>query len=68
MDVAQPEAEAVLVRNGRIVLVVSSDEVERAAQGARLFDAEARVVIPGFVELPARSPESVAAPALWTAL
>jgi predicted amidohydrolase YtcJ len=50
MDVERPEAEAALVRNGRIVLVASSDEVERAAEGARLFDAEKRVVIPGFVD------------------
>jgi len=50
MDVERPEAEAVLVRNGRIVLVASSDEVERAAEGTRRFDAEKRVVIPGFVD------------------
>lgn len=50
MDVARPEAEAVLVKNGWIVAVGTNDEVERETEGIRHFDAAGRVVIPGFVD------------------
>ncbi len=50
MHAARPAAEAVLVKNGRIVAVGTNDEVQRAAQGIGRFDAGNRVVIPGFVD------------------
>lgn len=46
----QPEAEAVLVRAGRIALVGSTNEVRREAGRARIFDAGGRVVVPGFID------------------
>ena len=50
MDVSRHEAEAVLVRNGQIIVVGSNDEVAREAGGIPRFDAGKRVVIPGFVD------------------
>jgi predicted amidohydrolase YtcJ len=50
MDSARPEAEAVLVRNGRIAVVGSNEEVEREAGGIPRFDADRRVVVPGFID------------------
>lgn len=50
MDPARPEAEAVLIRNGHIVLVGSNADVERIADGIEQFDARRRVVTPGFVD------------------
>ncbi len=46
----QPEAQAVLVRSGRIALVGSNDEVRSAADNAPVFDAAGRGVVPGFVD------------------
>ena len=39
-----------LVRNGRIDIVGSSDEIEKKARGAEIIDANGRVVLPGFVD------------------
>ncbi|HJO03535.1 MAG TPA: amidohydrolase family protein [Acidobacteriota bacterium] len=50
MDAAHPGAEAALVRNGRIVMVGSNAEIDREAGGVARFDAEGRVVVPGFVD------------------
>ena len=46
----QSQAQAVLVRNGRIALVGSNDEVRSAAGNAPIFDAAGRGVVPGFVD------------------
>ncbi len=50
MEPQQPEAEAALVQNGRIVLVGSGDDVRAEAGGVPVFDAARRVVVPGFVD------------------
>jgi predicted amidohydrolase YtcJ len=50
LDASQPEAEAVLVRRGRIVLVGKSDAVKAQARGAKVFDAGGRTVVPGFID------------------
>ncbi len=50
MDASRPSAEAVLIRNGRIVHVGTNAEVARQAEGIDRFDAGGRVVIPGFVD------------------
>ena len=50
-DPAQPRAEAVLVRGGRIAWVGRSAEAaRRAGGGARTIDLDGRMLIPGFVE------------------
>ena len=46
----QPAAEAVLVRQGRIALVGTTDQVTREAGSAPRFDAAGRTVVPGFVD------------------
>jgi predicted amidohydrolase YtcJ len=50
MEPAQPEAEAALVRGGRIALVGTTREVRAAAGPASLFDCLGRTVVPGFVD------------------
>src|SRR5262249_53931021 len=50
LEANQPEAEAALVRRGRVVLVGSSADVKAQAQGARVFDAGGRTVTPGFLD------------------
>ncbi len=50
MDPAMPRAEAALVRDGRITLVGSNRDVLAAANGADVFDAAGRVVVPGFID------------------
>jgi predicted amidohydrolase YtcJ len=51
VDDAQPEAEAVAIRDGRIVAVGSSAAVERyAGADTRIVDLEGRLAIPGFIE------------------
>lgn len=50
-DPANPRAEAVLVRNGRIAYVGTSDEAAgRAGDGAATVALEGRMLLPGFVE------------------
>lgn len=50
-DPDQPWAEAVLVRNGRIVAVGSASDVRGSAVGTpELVDASSGVVLPGFVD------------------
>ena len=46
----QPAAEAVLVRQGRVALVGTTDLVTREAGSAPRFDAAGRTVVPGFVD------------------
>jgi predicted amidohydrolase YtcJ len=46
----QPAAEAVLIRQGRIALVGTTDQVTREAGSAPRFDAAGRTVVPGFVD------------------
>ena len=43
----QPAAEAVLVRQGRIALVGTTDQVTREAGSVPRFDAAGRTVVPG---------------------
>ena len=50
LEDAQPAAEAVLVRQGRITLVGTTDQVTREAGSAPRFDAAGRTVVPGFVD------------------
>lgn len=48
---AQPAAEAVLVRGGKIVAVGARGEVERQAQGGvETIDLNGRTMLPGFVD------------------
>ncbi len=50
-DPARPEAEAVLVRGGRIEAVGASEATaERAGGGAKQFDLAGRMLLPGFIE------------------
>jgi len=50
MDEGRPEAEAALVRGGRIALIGTTDEVRAEARGTQVLDARGRVVVPGFVD------------------
>jgi predicted amidohydrolase YtcJ len=50
LDPRRPSASAALVRNGRITLVGDTREVRAHAGDAQEFDAQGRVVIPGFVD------------------
>jgi hypothetical protein len=50
LDLSQPEAEAVLVRNGRIVQVGSTPDVLSRAGGTKKFDAGGRTVVPGLID------------------
>jgi predicted amidohydrolase YtcJ len=50
MDPEKPEAQAALVRGGRIALVGTTAEVRREAKGAPELDAAGKVVVPGFVD------------------
>ncbi|WP_395670720.1 amidohydrolase [Phenylobacterium sp.] len=50
MDPSRPEAQAVLVRNGRIAAVGSNAEIRGRARGARVLDAGGSAVVPGFVD------------------
>lgn len=50
LESAQPEAEAALIRRGRIVIVGSNEDVRARAAGARVFDAGGQVVVPGFID------------------
>ena len=49
MDIARPLAQAMLIRDGRIVMLGSSNQVRsRAGAQARVIDAGGRLVLPGF--------------------
>jgi predicted amidohydrolase YtcJ len=50
LEPAKPEAEAVLVRNGRIAAVGTTSEIRAQAGNARVFDAGGRTVTPGLVD------------------
>lgn len=50
LDTPQPEAEAVLVRGGRIAVVGSTDQVRAQAGSTPVLDAGGRVVVPGFID------------------
>jgi len=50
LEAAQPRAQAILVRGGRIAAVGSTREILDATRGARTFDARGKVVVPGFVD------------------
>ena len=50
-NLTQPRAEAVLVRDGRIHYVGTSEEATRRADGsARTIDLKGKMLLPGFVE------------------
>ncbi len=50
MEAGMPEAEAVLIRAGRIALIGSSEQVLDAAGSTPVFDGDGRTVVPGFVD------------------
>lgn len=50
LDDRQPEAEALLIRNGRIALVGSTSEVRAAAGAVELVDLGGRTAVPGFID------------------
>ncbi|TVP46211.1 MAG: amidohydrolase [Gemmatimonadales bacterium] len=51
VDEATPEAQAVALRDGRILAVGSSDEIRAlAGPGTEVIELEGRVVMPGFIE------------------
>ena len=51
VDDALPSAEAVLVRDGRILAVGTRDEIESKKQGAaELIDLDGRTMLPGFFD------------------
>src|SRR5262245_42035883 len=48
MNPAQPLAEAIAVRNGRIVAVGSNDAIDRAYIGKDILNLDGQMVLPGF--------------------
>ncbi|MEZ4523782.1 MAG: amidohydrolase [Thermomicrobiales bacterium] len=50
LDGGLPSAEAVFVRDGRIVHVGTNEDVRSIAGDAPVFDAAGRTVVPGFVD------------------
>lgn len=51
LDPAQPEAEGIAVRDGRILATGSVEEMERlVGEGTEVVDLDGRLVIPGFIE------------------
>ncbi len=49
VDIKDPEAEAVAIRDGRFIAVGSNRKIRRlAARKTRLIDAEGRLLLPGF--------------------
>jgi predicted amidohydrolase YtcJ len=50
LDPSQPEAEAALIRNGRIAVVGRNEDVKLNAGAAKRFDAGGRTVVPGFID------------------
>src|SRR5438067_1403860 len=50
METGQPQAEAALVRGGRIALVGETRAVLAAARDAPIYDCGGRTVLPGFVD------------------
>jgi predicted amidohydrolase YtcJ len=60
MNPEQPRAEALVVRDGRIVAVGSWSEVEQRADGRRVLDLAGKTVVPGLIDTHTHF--------LWTAL
>ncbi|MFQ6059254.1 MAG: amidohydrolase [Anaerolineae bacterium] len=60
MNPQQPRAEALAVRNGRIVAVGTWDDVASHAEGLTVLDLTGKTVLPGFIDTHAHF--------LWTAL
>lgn len=50
LNPSQPRAQAALVRNGRIALVGSNEQIRNHAQGVATFDAGGNTVLPGFID------------------
>lgn len=50
LEAEKPEAEAALMRRGRIALVGSNEDVRSLAAGAPVFDAVGQFVVPGFID------------------
>src|SRR5260221_11947515 len=50
LDPKQREAEAIIVRGGRIAFVGQATEAEARGRGLPLFDAAGRTVVPGFID------------------
>lgn len=49
-DPQRPSAEAVAVEGERIVAVGSTEEIRGRAEGARVIDAEGKMLLPGFID------------------
>jgi predicted amidohydrolase YtcJ len=49
-DPAQPRAEAVAMRDGRIAVVGTTAEVRRAVPAAEAIDARGGLIVPGFID------------------
>ncbi|MEM0007936.1 MAG: amidohydrolase [Candidatus Bathyarchaeia archaeon] len=51
LDAGKPRAEALAIRDGRIVAVGSGEEVRKyAGSGTKVIDLEGKTVVPGFVD------------------
>ncbi len=50
LDASRPHADAVLVRNGRIVRVGSNEEIQDSRTDEPEFDCAGRAVVPGFID------------------
>ena len=50
LEKAVHQAEAVLIRGGRIVFIGSSDEVRRLVKNERVIDLQGRHALPGFID------------------
>ena len=50
LEVSQPEVEAAVVRNGRIVYLGTSNEARGRADGSPEIDLDGRFVLPGFID------------------
>jgi predicted amidohydrolase YtcJ len=60
MNPQQPQAEALVVRGGRIVAIGSWEDIEERAQGLEPLDLSGKTVVPGLIDTHAHF--------LWTAL
>ena len=50
MDQSQPLAEAIVIRDGRIIFIGASDEARRLPNGAHAIDLRGRHAFPGFID------------------
>ena len=50
MEPDTPSAEAVLIHDGRIIYVGTTEDVRRLAPAVQTFDCEGRTIVPGFID------------------